>query len=306
MTLAEIQEQVYKMTGEQSDLYPSSVYTQELTDAINEGQRMVASWKDPGGRLSFRAPSLTSQLYFQTYWISDALQDAGHTTTTIILPSDILDATTLATDDVLNGWSFTTASNTKRIVDYDGGTRTATLHEALTAAPATTATYELSKNYMDIQGSTHAQVAYNILKPDKFLLPIKIVDLEEEREITEAARDDVFINLVGSTSDPTEFVHRNDRILFDYVPDERRWYYMEYSKMPTDMVHGTSTGEPDIPEHFHYGIVLWGRWWGFAREQGLQAAWAAKQDFNDFMRQRVGAYYNQHDRRQVAGKLRRE
>ena len=304
MTLADIQEEVWEFIGEPSDLYTvsTSTYSQKLTDAINEGQRQVASWRDPQTRQGVRFPSLSSQSYFQTYYLSDALQDAGHTTTTVILPSDILDATTLATNDVLNGWSITTSSQTRRIVDYVGESRTATVHEAFTSAPATTASYELSKNYMDIVSSGHAQVNYNISRPTNFLLPLKIIDLVDEQVLEEGARDEDFANLIGSTSDPTQFIHRNERILFDYVPDEARWYYMEYSKLPVEM--SATTDEPDIPANFHFGIVLWARWWGYAREQGLEAAWASKKDFVDFMKQTVGTYYPQNDRRQTHGVVR--
>ena len=309
MTLSDIQEEVYEFIGEPSDLYDTNAtpaYSQKLPDAINEGQRQVASWRDPATKLTARFPSLTSQSYFQTYYLSDDLktEDEAHTTTIVILPADSFgaDTATLATDDVFNGWSITIASETRRIVDYEGSTRKATLHEALTAAPSEGSAYELSKNYMDILASGHAQVAYNILRPANFLLPLKILDLANERELEEGSRDEDFVNLIGTTSDPTQFIHRNERILFDFVPDEARWYYMEYSKLPAEMVE--TTDEPDLPENFHFGIVLLARWWGYAREQGLEAAWAGKKDFVDFMRQTVGMYYTQSDRRQVHGIVR--
>jgi hypothetical protein len=302
MTLAELQAEIWKMIGEPSDLYDdlTAVYDAALTSAINEGLRVISTWKDPVTGRPIRYPLLKDRMFFQSYYTSGTLDAAG-STTTVVLPSG-----SSTEDDAYNGWLVAVSGVDRRIVDYVGSTLTATVAEAFatSAVPESGDSYTLSKEFMRFLPATSAIVDFHIVRPTGFIVPIFIRDLDEDEDIIRAARSDTFTSNLTSPGTPAEYLFLEDRIVFDYTPDEARWYEMEYTRLPAEL--SSDTDEPEIPEMYHYGIVLWCRWWGYAREQSLQEAYAAKRDLVDFMRERVGSYHFENDREVTHGVLRRK
>jgi hypothetical protein len=121
-----------------------------------------------------------------------------------------------------------------------------------------------------------------------FLFPLKIVDLEDQRSLVKAGANEDYATLLSTTGTPTEWYWISNKLVFNYAPDESRWFKMEYYRLPREL--SSATDEPDIPEFMQYGVVLWGRWWGYARQQGQPEAYAAKKDYEDFMHQRLNLY----------------
>lgn len=299
MTLAEMQEQIWRFIGEPSDLYDddTATYDSELTLAINEGLRQVATWRDPQTGRAVRYPALFGETFFQPYRETGTL-DADGTTTTVVLP-----AGSSAVNDAYNGWTIEINSETRVIMDYVGSTLTATVNDAFDSAPATSDTYELTKNFIQLLASTHSLVGFHLSKPTGFLAPQRILNLTDSEELSRASRTETYISQGSEIGTPTEFYFKDDRLVFNFAFEEDSWLKMEYTRLPAEL--SASSDEPELPEYYHQGIVLWGRWWGYAREQALQEAYASKQDFVDFMRQRIGMYHFETDRENVYGVLRR-
>ena len=295
MTLDEIQLDIWTLTGEQSDLYNvTDGYDAELTRAVNNGLRTVATWRDPSTGIGLRYPKQTDTTLFQTYYTSGTLDDTG-TTLTVVLPAADFIGTS---DDDFNDWTIKVGGTTRRIMDYTASTLTCTLNEALGTAPTTEA-YELSKDFIDLETST----TYNMVKPTGFVVPQMLYDMEESLEVERSSRTENFITLLTTFGNPTEYLFQDDKIRFNYTSEDSRWYRMEYVRMPAELSSGTDI--PELPEMYHYAIALWGRWWGYMRAQGLQDAYAAKHDFIDTMRQLVGTYMFSNDRINTYGKIRR-
>lgn len=294
MTLAELHEEVYEFIGEPSDLYDATAgtYDARLTGAINEGVRTVASWKDRFGRV-LRYPDRFGEMFFQTYFESGTL-DADGSTSTVVLPSGAE-----TSDDFYNGWAIEVSDEVRRIVDYTGGSLTATVHEEFSSAPESGDSYELSKDFMEVVASGAANEDYNIVRPTGFLRPIKIVDLEDAVEVVLSNRVESFTGLITSRGDPSEYLYSGGKIRFDYVNDSAKWYRMEYVRMPELL--SDDDDEPELPDWLQYGVVLWCRWWGYARAQSPQDAYAAKKDFEDFLRQRMDWTYFRDERTDVRG-----
>lgn len=294
MTLDLLRDEIWQQIGEPEDIDPDSDTQYEsgplLTWVVNEGLRTVATWVDPMTGREVRIPEKIGDMHFQSYYESGTLDADAPSASTIQLPTG---AST--TDDTYNGWVITLGSQDRYIVDYDGSTLRATLADDWDTEPDSGDEYELAKNFHMMLASGDGLESYHITKPTSgdyvtgnFLLPLKIVDLEDLVELEKAGRNEAFSSLLTSTGTPTSWYWQGNKLVFNYVPDEQRWYKMEYYRLPKTL--STSTDAPDIPEYLHYGIVLWGRWWGFARQMGQPEAYAAKKDFEDFMRQRLNLY----------------
>jgi len=290
MTLAEYQVEIYEMTGEQGDLYDvdTTTYDAKLTTAINEGIRTVATWKDPQTGKAMRYPKVADVATFQAYYTSGDLTDDG-STSTVVLPTGASTA-----NDAYNGWSIKVGSEERLIVDYVGATLTATVTPVFGTAPADEDEYSLSKNFIQLLPATDALIAFHYTKPTGMIIPLQLLNLSDKMLLERAPRVENYVTTRHLQSSPTEFYFQDDQLIFNSAFDDEYWYEMEYTRLPAEL--SASTDEPELPEAFHYGVVLWGRWWGYARVQAHPEAYAAKQDFIDFMRQRTGVYHFEGDR----------
>jgi hypothetical protein len=277
------------LTGEDSDLDPDSDTSYDggplLTWVANEGQRQIAAWKDRTGR-QLLIPELYSEMYFKSHVITGTLDSDG-TASTITLPS----ADVGGDDDRYNGWLVEVGSETKMVVDYNGTTYTATVHEDWDTTPASGDSYTLMKRWNLVVPSTGLWASENISEPSggttehrsegKYVTILKITDLVDEVELEMGGRTEDYSANLLTTGTPTGWIMKGNRVIFNYAPDEERWYKADYFRMPYEM--SDDDHRPEIPEMFHYGIVLWGRWWVYERDQEKGAAYTAKKDFEDFM-----------------------
>lgn len=311
MTRARCMNEIWRKLGEPPELDPASdtQYSSGplLGWVVNEGQRAVARWRDPQSGHQIRIRSLIAEMYFQSKAYSGALDAASTDTTHVVLP-----ATLGTNDDQYNGWVFEHANQTRLIIDYTGSTKTATLHEALSATPASAESYKLYKNFWLLCPSTHAWVAEHISRPavsdttraeGNLVELLKIVDLTNERELRKApAAFYPMLNLL-SPGDPGLWYRSGNKLVVDCPLDETLTFYAEYYREPTDVA--TDASEMELPSMFHWGIVLWGIWWGFKDGQDFQAAYAAKRDFDDFMRSVKTEYSVELERGESYGSLER-
>ncbi len=292
MTLEEIRLEIWNNLGKLTDLDPATDVSYNggpyLTYVANMAQRRIASYKTSGGRI-MRFNTLKGEMFFENTIIEGTL-DADGTTSTVIFPN----ADVGTGDDRYNGWVLKINGTYRILVDYVTTTRTGTLHEVLSTAPAIGDTYALYKKFSYLLPSTHAWVSEHIQLPatsDRFLNEgnfleiLKIEDLEQERKLTKAKRGRSFVTLQTSTGDPQKWYRYGNKLIFDYAPEEQKWFRMEYYRLPLDM--SSDSDEPELPEEFHYGLVLWGTEWGYRREGESNEKYSTKLDFKEFMEQTI-------------------
>ena len=289
MTLADLRNEVWKGLGESSDLDPSSdvqLSGSSWVDVfINEGQRAIAFWKQKSNGKRLRIPSLLSSLNFHATVIEGTLGVDG-TTLLVTLPAADIGSEA----DRYNDWILE-INGEKRIV-VDSATYVLTLAEAFTTAPATGDTYKLSKNFYYLLPSTHAWVSDHISLPvvndvyraeGNLLKVIGVYDISDRSSLEYVGdKESYFTDELGT---PSSFALYANKIIFDVGNDESRWYKVEYYRTPKNMI--LSTDIPEIPEIYHYAIVLYALSTGFARLQDFQASYKFSSDFDDFLRSRL-------------------
>jgi hypothetical protein len=292
MTTKQMIIDVYEALGEPSDLAPytdvndptntfdiTTTGAVKLLEWVNQGYERITKYVINGNY--FRFPAFVDRLNFVSVTESDTAQAGSATTITLAAGAS-------AVDDFYNDWvvlidSGTGANQRRIIVDYNGTTKGATVSKDYTTNPDATSVYTLFKSFMDIVASGNAKASVSIVVDpiNTFSTVQKLIDLENERELTPGFRTDTFIN--GATSDgvPDVYLQRGNRIYFNQNLNETRWYRMEYSKLPTALA--AATDEPDMPSQFHKVLVLWATWWGLKRNNEHDSAWAVRQDIDHYM-----------------------
>ena len=308
MTLETIANEIWKNLGEIPDLDPATDTSNNgepmLYHVANLAQRRIASYKNLRGRI-FRLNNLVGEMYFKSTIIEGTL-DVNGSTSTVVFPSGDVGAG----DDRYNGWIVKVNNTFRVIMDYDASTRTATVHEDFSTAPASGDTYGLYKKFSLLLESDHAWAGEHITLPavtdrwrseGNLLEVLKISDLEDERNLKKATRGKDFVGIQTSTGDPTRWYRFGNKLYFDYAPEKEKWFKLEYYRLPTEMT--LSTDEPEIPEQFHYGIILWGTEWGYRREGESNEKYSTKRDFIEFMEQTISGMDVEDEREFSGGKL---
>ena len=308
MTLDFLRDEIHQQIGEPSDIDPDTDVSYDgsplLDFVVNEGLRQISTWKDPSSDRAIRLPDFIGDMLFQSYYVTGDIDANTLTDTTVILP-----AGSSTDNDAYNGWVVTVGGQTQYIVDYVGATLTATLADDWTTKPLIDDEYELSKNFSRILASTDDLIDYHIATPTSgdyrqgnFLIPLKISDIANNRDLQKAKDTEAFTGIITQTGTPSQWSWFGNKINFNFAPDEALWYRMEYYRLPRTL--SADDDEPDIPEFLQYGIVLWGRQWGYNRQQASPEAYSAKRDSEDFMRQRLNLYSMEYLREDDYGTIR--
>jgi len=291
MTLTQIAYDVWRAAGEPTDLNPAT--DQRYSDGpllywvINQAQNRIATWKDTDTGGTPKILEIFGEMFFQATVITGELESDATDEDTIILPSGDVGAG----DDRYNGWIYSDGSEYRLISDYVSSTYTATLATELTTAPETGDTYYLYKRFFYLLPSTDTWVGDHITRPaagtlfhseGQLIVPIKIDDIELNKRLEKANRGDGFMSTLTSVGDPSEWYLFGNKIIFNRAPDEKKWYRMEYKRLPTPLTNATDI--PEIPEQFHYGLVLWALEWIYRHNGESGEKYSTKLDFNDFMR----------------------
>lgn len=312
-TLSLLRSEIWQHLGEPSDLDPDTDTQYEggpLLDLVaNEAQVEIASWRDPVTQRRARMPNLDSELYFQSVLVSGTLEDDAPADNQITLPAgDVGDQA-----DRYNGWVIedTTTNEKRLVVDYAG--YTATVHEDWDTNPSSGDSYKLYKRFSLLTDSDDTWQSDHIVVPSpsnryrqtgNLIGVLEVEDVEEKKVLSRAPREASYLSKLTDSGDPGEFMKKGNRLIFDYNIDEEKWFKMVYSRMPTAM--SNDDDYPEIPEQFHYGIVLWGVWWGRRRDGESARAYSAKRDLTDFMRQRIYTEERENDYRTSYGSLQKE
>lgn len=310
--LERLMNEIWQQIGEPSDLNPSTddQYggSPLLMWVCNEAQRRVATWKDPANGHRVRIRSLVSDLYFTSTYYEEELDEDATDEKTVILPSTDV----LGEDDCYNGWTLEINNEARVIIDYDGDSYTATLSSEFSSTPEEDDEYKLYKNFYYLMDPDHAWISEHISLPattdtsratGNLLEVLKIVDLNNERGLSVSRGTLYPTTNMGSPGAPDSWIRLGNKLIFNRPQADDYSFLMEYYRLPLAMAGNDS--EPELPEMYQYAIVLWGMWWGFNRSQDYTAAWAKKQDFNEYMKSTVSQYEVAGDRSELYGSLQR-
>jgi hypothetical protein len=276
--------ELWEMLGEPTDLDPATVAGAAKLDRwLNEGQRKIADWKFPDGRL-VRFPVLQKTVYWKSIVKTGTL--SGGTVSYATFSG--VDAQIGTEDDRYNGWVLeitggTGSGQVRLIVDYAGAGKNAYVNDDFDTAPDGTSTYEISKRFASCLGATSPWVSEHLpLDPNMEVVDImKVSDMEGLTDLDEAERTEAFTSGMLDKGTPSSWYYFGNDLVLDMASDEAIWYKIEYYGQPRAMV--AITDVPSIPDPWHQGIVLWARWWGFARGQETAMSYSAKKDLESFM-----------------------
>ncbi len=274
MTLVEMRTEVFELLGELTDLDPA-VSTTRLDFAINEGAKHIAMWKEPRlGQVRFR--ELMGSMYFQATVRTETL-DAGSTTSSLIL-----DSNGPSVDNAYLDWVVQVGSEYALVVGYTASTKTVALAIAVSSAPASADTVTFYPSHFLVLPSSSNLVSYNIARPEGYFETLKVIDMYQQKELDNTERTEGFYTTTTEIGDPTEFFRYSNGLIFNSAVSTDRYFKLEYYRTPTLLT--LDTDEPELPEAFHYAIVLWALWWGYRRGQENSSAYSVKRDLMDFMR----------------------
>jgi len=319
MTLDELRDEIWRNSGEDSDLDPDSDVSLNggplLTWVCNEAQRQIATYKDPILRKRVRFRNLISELYFKSKVITGTLADSGAVATynSIKLSSSYVGSQSGRYD----GWICSCGSDRRMLVDYNA--LSSSVHASWGTLPSNGDAFSLYKNFYHFLPSTDSFMAApsgehitlpstsagNSRRPvGNFLEVLKIEQLKDKYVIPRGHRTESWVGYMDSPGDPAEWMRDGNKLVFDCPTAEEMWFRLKYYRLPADMA--SATDEPEIPEMFQYGIILWGLQWAFSRSMEPSRKYSAKRDFEDFMRQRLTAYEVENDLEESYGTLRRD
>ena len=319
MNLSILRTEIWNALGKDTTLDPASDVSYNsgplLTLICNEGQRQIATWKDPrtGKRTRFR--ELVSDLYFKSKVITGNLAAAGAVATS----NSIKFSSTYVgnNDGRYNGWLVSCASQRRLLVKYSGGGYSSAIHAPWTTNPSNTASYALFKNFYYFLSSGHTWLSSpsgehitlpsvsDRFKPQgNFLEVLNVEDATHQRDLERANRTESFAANTTDAGDASQWYRFGTRLYFDRATPEAIWFRLEYYRLPTDMSGAADV--PEIPEMFHYAITIWGRMWGHMRKHDHGMYALAEGEFTNFMRSRLGVYEVQDEREEAHGSLRRD
>jgi hypothetical protein len=298
MTLDEIRDRIWDNLGKPTDLDPDT--DTQFTGAVplltwyaNEGQRQIAFWRDPYSGRRLRFNSLKASLNYRSHTQEDTVAAVSNSDFPYYI--DLTSADT--NDDQFNDWLLVIGAEAKIIADYDGTNRRCYIHDAFASDPSVSDTAYLYKNFDFLLPSTHDWIADHIELPSEtdiyradgnLFEVLSIADLTNGRELRKMPDNEKFLSSITSYGDPTSWLRYSNKIIYDYAVDSDIWFKMEYYRSPKEMAHATSTTDiPELPEIFHYAIVLWGTWHGLKRTGEVTAAKVVWSDLVNYMRSTV-------------------
>jgi len=296
-TLTEICTQIWEAIGRPTNIDPGTAegFT-ALSLAANEAQRQVAGWKDPSTGRRMRMNCLYSSLTFPATTYDNTSTVVNNATFPYSISSTNI--RTGDSDDRYIGWILEMTSGNangerKVITDhgYLGGENTYFLDSAFSSTPTVADTFKLYKSFFSILPSDHAWVADGISSPTptigkgNLLEILKIRDINEGFNLTQASGITNFPDKQLNTGSPTQWNRYGNKIFMNYNVDSNKWYELEYYRLPNEMVE--EDDYPEIPETYHWAMILWGIWWGHRVRRESSNAWSTSQEFVAYMRSHI-------------------
>jgi hypothetical protein len=285
MTVQEAIVEVFERLGEPSDLpietngnfNIGAFGSVRILAALNRAQDYVATYKVPstsnGRPIVFR--SLVASTRFEFTVVSGTLPTQTDTTfKTILLPSALLSSAA----GRFNRWiAVFDDAEPRKVMRHTlvAGVGTLVLDVPL-GADASAKTLKL---YQVEYGLGSGTDYISVVRPIEV---IRVIDMLSHSELPCSAEELHWS--AASIGIPSTFAKRGTGIVFDCAcSDATRTFEIDYLVYPTYASVATASLSL-LPSAFHDAIVLWAIHWGYQRMMETTAAYAAKRDFEDYMR----------------------
>ena len=152
-------------------------------------------------------------------------------------------------------------------------------------------TLTINKNSFMFLPKTHPWVGENFKEPSSisygvgrgnltYILKINNITDQEEIEKSSIAEDYLYTSNEFDT--PSGYILLGREIKFNTIPPAGLRLAVDYYRTPSKLDGGDEVFE--IPEQFHYGIIMWAAWQGLIRMHELDTSILFKRDWYDFMR----------------------
>jgi len=116
--------------------------------------------------------------------------------------------------------------------------------------------------------------------------PLEIIgvrDIGNQTQLDRSYRGDFLPTPEPNEGVPLTFDVLANGLVFDVWPTDGLLFNVQYMRGPRKLGYEDSDEEPELPEQFHQGLVLWCEWWGLRRAQESNDAYSVKKDLDDFM-----------------------
>ena len=263
MTAERIMRDAWKMLGEPSDLNPNDVSgtgRSDLLHGLNTAIRAVAFYKDYTTKEQFRFNEFRREIYVSYAPVTGTAQVGGGVDTVVLssLPSGITD---------LAG-AIITIGGENRVIGSNVGVTCALLNDL--SATSVGEAYTIYPRWVLIPAGT------------EFIEVLKVEDFTNLSELLLAPEEEDFFSQATTVGSPSSYYRIGRRIYFNTPPEEEMAFRIWLYRAPTIITQGTQT--PELPESYHFAILLWLVYWGYQWENEPTDAYAAQMRFTNFMR----------------------
>jgi len=291
MTILNIVKEIFEALGEPSDLdfwnstrtaaNTSSVAWKRLVDVVNEGCLALSSWKWPNGR-QIRMRHVEDVVYLKMNPVEGVCSG--------VLPSSLemaglADGTNLQAGKLLVGEE----SGATGIVLWSSGT---TL--MLTGVEGSFVEGEKGKLYQrewkfeTVTAGYDPETVTGIPVLTGKGAPIDVIgvyDVESGIALGETERQERYVSVGRNVVAPSSIQRIPRGFVLDTWPLEGAVVAVRFTRGPGVLGYTDTEAEPELPPQFHWGLVLWGKWWGLQRSLETNDAYAVRKDLESFMSQ---------------------
>jgi len=291
MTILNIVKEIFEALGEPSDLdfwnstrtaaNTSSVAWKRLVDVVNEGCLALSSWKWPNGR-QIRMRHVEDVVYLKMNPVEGVCSG--------VLPSSLemaglADGTNLQAGKLLVGEE----SGATGIVLWSSGT---TL--MLTGVEGSFVEGERGKLYQrewkfeTVTAGYDPETVTGIPVLTGKGAPIDVIgvyDVESGIALGETERQERYVSVGRNVVAPSSIQRIPRGFVLDTWPLEGMVVAVRFTRGPGVLGYTDTEAEPELPPQFHWGLVLWGKWWGLQRSLETNDAYAVRKDLESFMSQ---------------------
>lgn len=305
MTLNEAIVTLYETMGEPTDFNPygsdwetldstSDGYSR-LQKLLNNGQIACSNFKTQRGA-QIRFSNLISSVNVTVKEVEVAYDVDNSDTYKMYISKDDLPNPTISEISTSGRFenSFITIDDKQYEVDYDFFDSSTNRWGIWLTEKVPTGVSErictIKKNSFMFFPSTHPWVGENFREPSSIAYGVargnltyvlKINNLTDQEELTKSTIAEDFLNTYNEEDTPTEYILLGREIRFNSIPDAGTRFSVDYYRNPTKLTTGSESFE--IPEQFHYGIIMWATWQGLIRMHELETSRLFKTDWRDFM-----------------------
>jgi hypothetical protein len=149
---------------------------------------------------------------------------------------------------------------------------------------------KISKNSFMFLPTTHPWVGENFRAPSvlsygvakgNLTYVLKINNISDEEELVRSTIGEDFLFTSTEFETPTSYILLGKTIKFDTIPDDGTRFAIDYYRTPSRISDGGENFE--IPEQFHYGIIMWATWQGLLSLHELETSNFFKSNWYNFM-----------------------